>query len=224
MGERLVHARVDGRQILLGPKRRDDHARRPRGRRRRLRHVDLHPQEVPHRAVAAALEQVAGGPVHVQHGVLDDDTRQGEGLQALLGPRLREPYERRADTPPEPVGVHVSIGEEGALAVVLDCRIADDPARILDDPGVALRVGERPPVVRHVLLRPVAGARERAVEGLADGHDGSEVRALRRADGERHVSAAGASAASTASTSAGTSIVATAGTTASIVFKPSPVM
>ena len=59
---------------------------------------------------------------------------------------------------------------------------------------------------------------------LADGHDGSEVRALRRADGERHVSAAGASAASTASTSAGTSIVATAGTTASIVFKPSPVM
>ena len=56
-------------------------------------------------AIAAALEQVAGGPVHVQHGVLDDDTRQGEGLQALLGPRLREPLRASSSTPrPEPVG------------------------------------------------------------------------------------------------------------------------
>ena len=101
VGKRLLHARVDGPQVLLRPKGRHGHAVRPGGRRRRLRHVDLHPQEVPHRAVAAALEQVAGGPVHVQHGVLDDDTR-GSGTasrRSSAARRSASPTSSRADTP-----------------------------------------------------------------------------------------------------------------------------
>ena len=175
-------------------------------------------------AVATSLEQGACGPVDVQNRVLDNDPGLLHCLQLLGRTTLGEPDDQRPDALPEPVRVDVAVGLEAPVTVVLEGGVADHGCAVLDDPGVALRVGERAPVVRHVLLGPVARAGERKVERLTQSDDCREVLAPRRANRRRHVTAAGSSAAATASTSAGTSIVATAGTTASIVFSPSPVM
>jgi hypothetical protein len=72
--------------------------------------------------------------------------------------------------------VDVAVRLEAPLGVVLERRIADDGAVLLDQPGVALRVGQLAPVVGHVLLGPVAGAREGPVERLPHDDDGREVR------------------------------------------------
>ena len=159
----------------------------------------------------------------MQDDVLEDNAGQRHGLELPGRARFRQPHDGRADPVPEPVGMHIAVGLERAHAVVLEGRVPDDRAAVLDEPGVALGVGQRPPVVGHVFLRPVTRADEPAVEGLAQGDDRREVLRPRRADCRGHT-AVGASAASTASMSAGTAMVATVGTTASMVFRPSPVM
>ena len=211
-------------EIRIRMKRRHRDAVRPLGARRRIGHVDLHPQEVTDGAVAPPLEQVAGGAIDVQDGVLHDDARQRHDLELLGGAPLGEFDDQRSDAVPEPLRVNVAVCLEAPLGVVLERRVAHDCAVLLDQPGVALRVGQLAPVVGHVFLGPVAGAREGRIERLAHDDDGREVVRPGWSNSGHQVTASGASAASTASMSAGTSIVATDGTTASMVFRPSPVM
>ena len=81
------------------------------------------------RGGSPALEQVAGGPVDVQDGVLDDDARLRHGLQLLGRAPLGELDDQRSDAAPEPVRVNVAVGLEAPLTVVLERGVADDGCR-----------------------------------------------------------------------------------------------
>ena len=78
--------------------------RRPAlGARRRFGHVDLHPEEVTDGAVAPPFEEVAGGAIDVQDGVVHDDARQRHDLELLGGAPLGELDDQRSDAAPEPL-------------------------------------------------------------------------------------------------------------------------